>query len=71
MPIKSLIRTIPHYPKQGILFRDITTLLKDLVGFRNDLFIVELEARQQPYLFKLRQTKGILKLLQRQFKRED
>src|SRR5450759_323430 len=34
MPIKSLIRTVPHYPKQGIMFRDITTLLKDPVGFR-------------------------------------
>lgn len=34
MPLKSLIRTIPHYPKQGIQFRDITTLLKDPVGFR-------------------------------------
>ena len=34
MQIKSLIRTIPHYPKQGIQFRDITTLLKDPVGFR-------------------------------------
>ncbi|OAM52220.1 adenine phosphoribosyltransferase [Methylovorus sp. MM2] len=34
MPIKSLIRTIPHYPKQGIQFRDITTLLKDPIGFR-------------------------------------
>jgi len=34
MPIKSKIRTIPHYPKQGIQFRDITTLLKDQVGFR-------------------------------------
>jgi len=32
--IKSLIRTIPHYPKQGIQFRDITTLLKDPIGFR-------------------------------------
>ena len=34
MPIKSHIRTVPHYPKQGIMFRDITTLLKDPVGFR-------------------------------------
>jgi adenine phosphoribosyltransferase len=34
MQIKSRIRTIPHYPKQGIMFRDITTLLKDPVGFR-------------------------------------
>jgi len=34
MPIKSRIRTIPHYPKKGIMFRDITTLIKDPVGFR-------------------------------------
>lgn len=34
MNIKSHIRTVPHYPKQGIMFRDITTLLKDPVGFR-------------------------------------
>ncbi len=34
MPIKSLIRTVPHYPKPGVMFRDITTLLKDPVGFR-------------------------------------
>jgi adenine phosphoribosyltransferase len=34
MTIKSRIRTVPHYPKQGIQFRDITTLLKDPVGFR-------------------------------------
>jgi len=34
MPIKSLIRTIPNYPKAGIMFRDITTLLVDPQGFR-------------------------------------
>jgi adenine phosphoribosyltransferase len=34
MPIKSKIRTIPHFPKEGIMFRDITTLLKDAEGFR-------------------------------------
>ena len=34
MPIKSRIRTVPHYPKPGIQFRDITTLLKDPIGFR-------------------------------------
>lgn len=34
MPIKSLIRTIPHYPKQNILFRDITSLLKDPMGLK-------------------------------------
>ena len=34
MPVKSRIRTIPHYPRHGIQFRDITTLMKDAVGFR-------------------------------------
>ena len=34
MSIKSRIRTIPHWPKKGIMFRDITTLLKDPVGLR-------------------------------------
>jgi adenine phosphoribosyltransferase len=34
MPIKSKIRTIPDHPKKGIKFRDITTLIKDPVGFR-------------------------------------
>jgi adenine phosphoribosyltransferase len=34
MPIKSRIRTVPNYPKKGIMFRDITTLIKDPVGFR-------------------------------------
>lgn len=34
MTIKSLIRTIPHYPKEGVQFRDITTLLKDPLGLK-------------------------------------
>ena len=34
MIIKSLIRTIPDYPKEGIIFRDITTLLKDANGLK-------------------------------------
>jgi len=37
MPIKSRIRTVPDYPKQGVMFRDITTLLKDPVGFRTTI----------------------------------
>ena len=31
-PLKKLIREIPDFPKQGILFYDITTLLKDKLG---------------------------------------
>ena len=32
--LKSLIRTIPDYPKKGVMFRDITTLLGDPKGFK-------------------------------------
>ena len=32
--LKKLIREIPDYPKPGILFYDLTTLLKDQKGFR-------------------------------------
>jgi adenine phosphoribosyltransferase len=32
--LKATVRTIPDYPKKGILFRDITTLLGDARAFR-------------------------------------
>ena len=32
--LRELIRSIPDFPKRGILFRDITTLLKDGPGFK-------------------------------------
>jgi adenine phosphoribosyltransferase len=32
-PLKKLIREVPDFPKKGILFYDITTLLKDKTGF--------------------------------------
>jgi len=38
--IKSKIRTIPHFPKQGIMFRDITTLLKDPEGMEKVIEIL-------------------------------
>jgi adenine phosphoribosyltransferase len=34
MDLKSLIRDIPDFPKPGIVFRDITTLLADAKGLR-------------------------------------
>ena len=34
MNIKDAIRTIPDYPKKGIMFRDITTLLGNARAFR-------------------------------------
>ena len=33
MELKEYIRSIPDYPKKGILFRDITTLIKDEKAF--------------------------------------
>ena len=33
MNLKNYIRSIPDYPKKGILFRDITTLIKDKDAF--------------------------------------
>ena len=33
MDLKSIIRTIPNWPKNGVMFRDITTLLKDAKAF--------------------------------------
>ncbi len=32
--LKGLVRTIPDYPKPGIMFRDVTTLLADAQGFK-------------------------------------
>ena len=34
MDLAAAIRTIPNYPKPGIMFRDITTLLSDATAFR-------------------------------------
>ena len=41
MDLKKHIRSIPDYPKKGILFRDITTLIKDAKAFKytNDMII--------------------------------
>ena len=41
MDLKKYIRSIPDYPKKGILFRDITTLIKSPEAFKfaNDKII--------------------------------
>jgi len=37
MNLKNYIRSIPDYPKKGILFRDITTLIKDEKAFAESI----------------------------------
>ncbi len=44
MDLRSAIRTIPDYPKPGIMFRDITTLLADARAFRQTV-----DALVQPF----------------------
>src|SRR5258707_4818893 len=44
MDIKSTIRTIPDYPKPGIMFRDVTTLLGNARAFRTTVDLLV-----QPY----------------------
>jgi adenine phosphoribosyltransferase len=37
LDLKTLVRSIPDYPKKGILFRDITTLIEHPQGFRESV----------------------------------
>jgi len=37
MDAEELIRVIPDYPKEGIKYRDITTLIKDRLGFQTSI----------------------------------
>jgi adenine phosphoribosyltransferase len=50
--IEALIRAIPDFPISGILFRDITPLLKDKQGFRQaiDLFVERFIGRGIDYV---------------------
>ena len=55
MTLRASIRTIPDYPKPGILFRDITTLLGDARAFRQAV-----DALVQPFAgLKLDKVAGI------------
>tara|TARA_B100001559_G_C16491548_1_gene618657 strand:+ start:515 stop:1042 length:528 start_codon:yes stop_codon:yes gene_type:complete len=48
MDLKKYIRSIPNYPKKGILFRDITTLIKNPKAFKYSVDkIVEISKKVQ------------------------
>jgi adenine phosphoribosyltransferase len=49
LDLKSLVRTIPDYPKQGILFRDITTLIEHPEGFRESVERIAENYRNQGF----------------------
>ncbi|MEG8947167.1 adenine phosphoribosyltransferase [Rosettibacter firmus] len=53
MDLKNYIRTVPDFPKTGIMFKDITTLLKDKNAFQ---YAVE-------ELYNLSKNKGITKVV--------
>lgn len=53
MKIKELIRDVPNFPIEGIIFKDITTLLKDKSGFSDTL----------DELYNLSKNKGITKVI--------
>jgi adenine phosphoribosyltransferase len=46
--LEKLIRTIPDYPKPGILFRDVTTLLGDAQGLKSAISQMAEPFRTQP-----------------------
>ena len=49
MDLKELIRTIPDFPEKGILFRDITTLLKEPEGLQEALHQMQEAIKDMEY----------------------
>jgi adenine phosphoribosyltransferase len=47
LDLKALVRTIPDYPKRGILFRDITTLIEHPEGFKESIERIASQYRGQ------------------------
>lgn len=52
--IKNLIRTIPDYPKTGIMFRDVTTLMGHAEGFK-----AAIDGLAAPFAGKIDKVAGI------------
>ena len=50
MPIKSRIRTIPNFPKEGILFKDITPIFSDPSASKEIISFFAEELKDDPQL---------------------
>ena len=44
--LKKIIRDVPDFPKQGIMFKDITTILKDKTAFHSSIQLLLNEAKK-------------------------
>jgi adenine phosphoribosyltransferase len=56
-----LIRDIPDFPKKGILFKDITTLLKDAAAFRQAIDeLTDLVRDYQPHVVIGMESRGFI-----------
>ncbi len=59
--LKASIRDIPDYPKPGIIFKDITTLLKDRSAFRTaQMALLDHFKRQPPDLVAAIEARGFI-----------
>jgi adenine phosphoribosyltransferase len=61
MDLKALIRDIPDFPKPGILFRDITTLLRDPAGLKYSIDTLATKVRDwQPEYIVGMESRGFI-----------
>ena len=58
--LKALIRTIPDFPKPGIQFRDITTLLLDPAGFAASIERLAFKIEEKPDLIAGIEARGFV-----------
>lgn len=61
MDLNAKIRDIPDFPKKGILFKDITTLLKDGAALKKTIDLMFVEAKRlQPDLIVGMESRGFI-----------
>jgi adenine phosphoribosyltransferase len=61
LDLAPLIRDVPDFPKKGILFKDITTLLKDARAFRQSIDqLTELVRKYEPHMVIGMESRGFI-----------